>query len=73
LVGQEPDHPKVDKLESASPDAPKILGSAGALPSKKKPFAIRCRFSAVLPIAEIIPLLHEPPSQCPEERQTQQT
>ena len=41
-VGQEPDPPKVDKLEGTSPDAPKILGSAGALPSKKtSPFATR--------------------------------
>jgi len=40
-VGQEPDPPKVDKLEGTSPDAPKILGSAGALPSRKtSPFAI---------------------------------
>ena len=39
-VGQEPDPPKVDKLEGTSPDALKILGSAGALPSKKN-LAIR--------------------------------
>jgi hypothetical protein len=32
---------QAEKLEGTSPDVPKFFGSAGALPSKKKPFAIR--------------------------------
>jgi hypothetical protein len=32
---------QAEKLEGTSPDVLKFFGSAGALPSKKKPFAIR--------------------------------
>jgi hypothetical protein len=49
-------------LEGASPDVPKIFGSAGALPSRKttrySPFAIRCCFgSAGASLSQFIPSL----------------
>jgi hypothetical protein len=57
--GRSPTLQRLAKLEGASPDAPRIFGSAGALPSRKviyqSPIAIRCRFrlgrSLALPIS----------------------
>jgi hypothetical protein len=62
FFGQAETHPSNNKISAVQEHCP---------PEIRSPFT--AVFRQCSRIAEIIPLLREPPSQFPEERQTQQT